>query len=123
MGIWIILIIFGGILFVYFNFKVCCKFNLTTSFIKIFISIKLIKKKHIYSKKFYYIDFFKKAKQGINKIKGKKSHSYFRYIRKITRLFIIKNIWFYPECLDNSNSVAIEFIIVNNILKRPLFNG
>lgn len=123
MGIWIILIIFGGILFVYFNFKVICKVNLATSYLKIYISIKIIKKRHVFDRKFYYIDFFKKSRQRVKSLKSKKIYPYLKYFKKIKRLFIIKNISFYPECLENSGSFAIEFIIVNNIIKRPLFNG
>lgn len=123
MGIWIILIIFGGILFVYFNFKISCKVNLATSYIKIYISIKVIKKKHIYDLKFYYIDFFKKSRHKVKSLKSKKIYPYLKHLKKAAKLFIIKNISFYPEGLDNSGSFAIEFIIVNNIIKRPLFNG
>lgn len=123
MGILIILLIIGGALFVYFNIRACCKFNLTASFIKIYVNIKLFKKEHVTDKKFYYADMVKKASGGYNRykqIKAKKYYPYLKHVKKIMRLFIVKNIHLYPECIDNSSSFAVEFMIVNNIIKRPL---
>ena len=126
MGIWIIFIMVGGLLFIYFNFRVFFKFNLATSFIKIYINLKLFRKEYTKDKKFYYIELVKKSSDEINKykaIKTKKYFPYLKYFKKVTRLFIIKNIHFYPECLDNSSSFVVEFMIVNNIIKRPLLKG
>ncbi len=126
MGIWIILFTAGGLLFIYFNIRACFKFNLTTTFVKIFISFKIIKKEHIIDKKFYYTDFIKKTSNDYRKfknIKQKKYYPYLRYLRKLTHLFIVKNIYLYPECVDDSSSFAVEFMIVNNIMKRPLLKG
>jgi hypothetical protein len=120
MGYWIVLIIVGGLLFIYFNFRINFKFNLTTSYVKIKISYKLFQKSHVNDKKFYYVDFFKKNKQRYQHIKSKKYFPYLKHLKKVTRLFLIKNIYLYPECLDNSSSFVVEFIIVNNIIKRPL---
>lgn len=123
MGYWIVLIIVGGLLFIYFNFRIFFKFNLTASYIKIKICYKIFQKNHFNDKKFYYVDFFQKNKQRYQKIKTKKYFPYLKHLRKITRFFLIKNIHLYPECLDNSSSFAVEFIIVNNITKRPLLKG
>lgn len=123
MGYWILLFITGGLLFVYFNFRIFCKFNLTTQFIKIKICYKLLQKDHVKDKKFYYIDLINKNKQRFKSIKTKKYYPYLKYLKKVTHLFIIKNIYLYPECLDNSSSFAVEFMIVNNIIKRPLLKG
>lgn len=126
MGIWIILFIAGGILFIYFNIRACCKFNLTTSFIKIYINIKIFKKEHITDKKIYYTDMIKKLSGRYSRYKelrAKKYYPYLKYLKKVTQLFIVKNIHLYPECLDNSSSFAVEFMVVNNIIKRPLIKG
>lgn len=123
MGFWIIFFIAGGLLFIYFNFRIKCKFNFTYSFIKIKISYKLLKKDHIKDKKFYYIDFFDKNKHRYKEIKSKKYYPYLKYLKKLINLFMIKNIYLYPECLDNSSSFAVEFMIVNSIMKRPLLKG
>lgn len=120
MGIWIILIIVGGLLFIYFNFKIYFKINLTTSYIKVKICYKFFKKEHVKDKRFYYIDLIKKSTERYKKIKSKKIYSYLKHLKKLTGAFIVKNIYLYPECLDNSTSFVVEFIIVNNIIKRPL---
>lgn len=123
MGIWIIFILVGGLLFVYFNFRILLKFNLSGSFIKIKIKYKIFKKYYVKDKKYYYVDFLNKSKKRFESIKSKKIYPYLKHLKKVTHLFIIKNIYFYPECLDNSSSFAVEFIIVNNIIKRPLLKG
>jgi len=126
MGIYIILIIAGGLLFVYFNFRIFFKLNLTAYFIRIYVSLKLFRKEYTSDKKFYYADLVKKTSGQVNKyrqIKSKKYYPYLKHLRKIKRLFIVKNIFLYPECFDNSSSFVVEFMIVNNIIKRPLLKG
>ncbi len=126
MGICLILIIIGGLLFVYFNFRVFFKLNLTASFVRTYVSLKLFRKEYISDRKFYYTDLIKKTSGEINKykqIKTKKYYPYLKHIKKIKRLFIVKNIFLYPECLDNSSSFVVEFMVVNNIIKRPLLKG
>lgn len=120
MGIWIIVVMIGGLLFIYFNFRIVFKLNLTSSYIKVKICYKLFKKDHVMDKKFYYLDFVRKNKTRYKKIKSTKIYP---YLKRVTRLFIVKNIYLYPECLDNSFSFAIEFMIVNNIIKRPIIKG
>ncbi len=127
MGIWIVIFIVGGLLFVYFNIKACFKLNLTNSFLNISVLVILFKKKYRLHQKIFYIDFankliarYKKTKEA-DKVKW--HFKYLEYVRKISRYFIIKNIYFYPENIDNNSSFAIEFIIVNNILKKSLLNG
>lgn len=119
---WIIIIL-GGVLFIYFNFRISCKFNLTASFIKIKICYRLFKKNHVKDKKFYYVDYFKKNKKRFQDIKAKKYYPYLKHLKRVTHLFIVKNIYLYPECLDDSSSFVVEFTVVNNILKRPILKG
>lgn len=126
MGIWFIVTVIGGLLFIYFNFRIFFKVNLAISFVRIYINLKLFRKEHVADKKFYYIDLIKKTSSEIDRyknIKGKKYYPYLKHVKKITRLFIIKNIFLYPECLDNSSSFVVEFMVVNNIIKRPLLKG
>jgi hypothetical protein len=126
MGIWLVLIIIGGLLFVYFNFRVFLKINLTSSFAKIYISFRVLKKEYIFDKKLYYKDIVKKISGYYDKIekgKSKKYLNYWKYIKKIRHLFLIKNIFLYPECFENSSSFVVEFMIVNNIIKRPILGN
>lgn len=123
MGIWLILIIIGGLLFVYFNFSVFLKINLTYSFVKIYLSFRIFKKEYIFDKKFDYKDVIKKEKGNLGKNKkgkSKKHFSYWKYLKKLKHLFLIKNIFFYPEHFGDYSSFVIEFIVVNNIIKRPI---
>lgn len=59
--------------------------------------------------------------------KVKYHFKYMEYVRKfarrLSRYFIIKNIHLYPECLEDISSFTIEFIVVNNVLKKSLLNG
>ncbi len=110
----------------YFNFRIFFKLNLTAYFIRIYVSLKLFRKEYTSDKKFYYADLVKKTSGQVNKyrqIKSKKYYPYLKHLRKIKRLFIVKNIFLYPECFDNSSSFVVEFMIVNNIIKRPLLKG
>lgn len=131
MGIWILVFIVGGLIFMYFNIKVCCKVNLTVSFVNIYVYIILFKKKYAVHKKIFYKDFadkliarYKRTKE-VDKVKH--HFKYMEYVRKfarrLSRYFIVKNIHLYPEYLEDNSSFAIEFIVVNNVLKKSLLNG
>ncbi len=120
MGIWIILIIVGGLLFIYFNLKIGCKINLTSSYLRLYIKLSILKKLYNLDKKFYYFDFINQSTKRYKSIKTKKYFPYLMKLSKIRRFFIVNNISFYPECFDNLSSFVIEFTIVNNVIKRPL---
>ncbi len=120
MGIWIFLIIVGGLFFIYFNLRIVCKANLTYSYLRLYINLSILKKIYTLDKKFYYLDFISKSTKRYEDIKTKKYFPYLKKLAKVRRLFIIKNILLYPECFDNLSSFAIEFTIVNNVIKRPL---
>lgn len=119
MGIWLIIIV-GGLLFIYFNLCVRCKINLTASYLRLNINLSILKKIYTLDRKFYYLDFINKSTKRYKDIKSKKYFPYLKKLTKVKRFFIINNIFIYPECFDNLSSFAIEFTIVNNIIKRPL---
>jgi len=120
MGIWIILIIVGGLFFIYFNLRIGCKINLTYSYLRLYISLSILKKIYTLDKKIYYLDFISKFSKRYEDFKTKKYFPYLKKLAKIRKFFIINNIFIYPECFDNLSSFAIEFTIVNKIIKRPL---
>jgi len=126
MGIGIVIFIVGG-LFIYLNMKACCKLNFTNSFVNISVIVILFKKKYRLHQTIFYKDFADKLiarykrTEEVDKVKW--HFKYLEYARKISRYFIIKNIHLYPESIENNSSFAIEFIVVNNILKKSLFNG
>jgi len=127
MGIWLLFFIVGGLMFIYFNIKACLKLNLAASFINIYIYIVLFKKKYALNKRIFYIDFANKLiaryrkTESVNKLK--KYLKYLKYVKKLPKLFIIKNIHLYPEYFDDLSSFTVEFIVVNNVLKKSLLNG
>jgi len=127
MIIGIFAFIVGGLLFIYFNMMACFKLNLTAHFVNISVLVIIFKKKYILHQKIIYKDFankliarYKRTKE-VDKVKWHFKH--FEYVRKISRYFIIKNIHLYPDSIENNSSFAIEFIVVNNVLKKSLFNG
>jgi len=120
MGIYILLITVGGLFFIYLNLRIGCKINLTASFLSLHISLSILKKLYTLDKKFYYLDFISKSTKRYEDIKSKKYFPYLKKLTKIRRLFIISNIFFYPECFDDLSSLAIEFTVVNKVLRRPL---
>jgi len=123
----IIIIIIGGLLFLYFNIKVNCKINLTAAFVNINFDVIMFNNKIKIEKKIYYNVFIKKILNRKNKDKTMERYKhylhYLKYIKYPFRIFIIKNISFYAECYEDNFSIAIEFYIVNNILKKPLLYG
>jgi len=126
MKIFIFIIsIIGVILFIYLNFRLSCKFNLTLEYINTYIEVNILKKKFKFSKKIYYTNVVKiifNIKHDKTKEKNFEKFKHLLKYRKYFRCFIIKNISFYAECYDDKFSIAIEFYIVNNLLKRSLLN-
>ncbi len=124
MGILIVLV--GGLLFLYLNIKWLFKINITFSFLQVYYSVIVFRKKHEYERKIYYFSTKKiidryKAPELRNKYKNRLKH--FKHIKKIFNLFYIKDIFFYPECILEKQSLAVEFVVVNRILKSSLLNG
>lgn len=118
-----LLIIVGGLLFVYFNLRIGCKINFTFSYLRLYISLSVLKKLYTLDKKFYYYDFISKSIKRYENVKSKKYFPYLKKIMKIRRIFIISNLFFYTECFDNLSSFAVEFTIVNKMLRKPLFTS
>jgi len=120
-----IFIIIGSILFIYLNFKLSCKINLTVEYINTYIELTVLKKKFKFNKKIFYknvVQILLNIKHDETKEKNLDKFKQMLKYRKYFRYFIIKNISFYAECYDDKFSIAIEFYIVNNFLKRSLLN-
>lgn len=123
----VIIIISGGLLFIYFNIKLICKISFYAEFINIFMDIIIFKKnitifKKIDYKKILCKILYKKENKAIYE-RYKKYLHYIKYLKYPLKIFIIKNISFYEECYENNLSIAIEFYIVNKVLKKTLLNG
>jgi len=129
MGIWILIFIVGGLLFIYFNLLVWCKVNITITFVNIFVLVIFFKKKYQLSKRILYFEFankliarYKRTK-SVDKVKSHFDYlKYVKYVKRLPRIFIIKNIHLYPEHIEEFSTFAIEFIVVNNVLKKSLLN-
>ena len=130
MGIWIIILTVGGLVFMYFNIKVFCKFNIAASFLTISIYLIFFRKKHFLKMKVIYSEFINKLlhrynrTKSVDKVKAHFDYLYYvrKYGRKMMKFFIVKNIHLYPECGVDS-TFAVEFTVVNNVLKKSLLNG
>lgn len=130
MGILVsIIILIGGLFFIYFNLKINFKACITYSYIYISIDIVILKRKINFKRKLFYNILLRKLfknekKDAKNTIERyKKYMTYLKYSKYIYKMFIVKNIYIYTEYLDDYNSFVIEFDIVNNILKRSLLSG
>jgi len=124
MGILIVLA--GGLLFLYLNIKCLFKINFTFYFIRLYFYVIIFRKKHEYERKIN-INFAKKLidrfKAPEARDKAENRLKYIRRIRKGFNVFYIKDIFFYPECIMEKQSFALEFVVVNRMLKRSLLNG
>lgn len=123
----VIIIITGGLLFIYFNIKLICKINFSAEFINIFMDLIIFKKnitilKKIDYKKILCKILYKKENKAIYE-RYKKYMHYIKYLKYPMKIFVIKNISFYEECYENRLSIVIEFYIVNKVLKKSLLNG
>ncbi len=120
------IILIASIFFMYLNVRFYCKINFTKEFINAYIGVKLFKHKFKINKKIYYInvakillDIKKDETKEKNMIRFKHLFKYRRYFK----IFIIKNISLFPENFENDFSIALEFYIVNTLLKESLLNG
>jgi len=123
MGILIVLL--GGLLFLYLNIKCAFKINITFYFLHVYFYVIILRKKHEYQKR---INF--SAKKIIDRYKApelrqktKNNLKYLKHIKKVFNIFYVKDIFFYPECILEKQSFALEFVIVNRMLKQSLLNG
>ncbi|HOA19308.1 MAG TPA: hypothetical protein PLA73_03205 [Sedimentibacter sp.] len=123
MGILIVLL--GGLLFLYLNIKCAFKINITFYFLHVYFYVIILRKKHEYQKR---INF--SAKKIIDRYKApelrqktKNNLKYLKHIKKVFNIFYVKDIFFYPECILEKQSFALEFVIVNRMLKKSLLNG
>lgn len=123
----VIIIIIGGLLFIYLNVKLICKINLTAYFTNFYLDIILFRKNITIVKK---VDYYVIIKKIVYRKNNKDTFDlfkhylhYLKYSKYPLKIFIIKNILFYEECFEDKFSIALEFYIVNKIIKRSLLNG
>lgn len=122
MGILIVLL--GGLLFLYLNIKCAFKINITFYFLHVYFYVIIfrknmnIKKESIFPQKI--IDRYKAPEL---RQKTKNNLKYLKHIKKVFNIFYVKDIFFYPECILEKQSFALEFVIVNRMLKKSLLNG
>jgi hypothetical protein len=91
----------------------------------VYFYVIIFRKKHEYQKR---INF--SAKKIIDRYKApelrqktKNNLKYLKHIKKVFNIFYVKDIFFYPECILEKQSFALEFVIVNRMLKKSLLNG
>jgi len=120
-------IVICSLIFLYLNIRFRCKINLTVVYVNIYFEVIILKNKFKINKKIYYknaIKIISNIKHDKDKEKNlEKYKNYYFKFRRYFKYFIVKNISFYAECFDDNFSIAIEFYIVNNILKQSLLNG
>jgi hypothetical protein len=122
----IMMVLFGGLLFLYLNIKCAFKINITFYFLHVYFYVIIFRKKHEYQKRINYFS----AKKIIDRFKApelrhktKNNLKYLKHIKKVFNIFYVKDIFFYPECILEKQSFALEFVIVNRMLKKSLLNG
>ena len=124
MGILIVLV--GGLIFLYLNIKCLIKINITFYFLHIYFYVIVFRKKHEYEKRINYFDTKKiidRYKYPELKQKTNKYLKNFKHIKKVFNIFYVKDIFLYPECILEKQSFAVEFVVVNRMLKSSLLNG
>lgn len=122
----ILLIIVGGLLFIYLNIKCRVKINFSYTFLYVNIYMIFLKKKYIYEKTINYLvteRILTRYKKSEIKHIYENRNKYIRYFKKIFNIFYIKNIFIYPECISEKQSISIEFVVVNRMLKKSILNG
>ena len=122
----ILIVLIGGLLFIYFNIKCLIKINFAFSFLHIYFNIIFFRKKYTYEKSINYYAtqrIINRYKNPDTRYKFKKHFKYYKHVKKIFNLFYIKNILIYPECISEKQSFAVEFAVVNSVLKKSLLNG
>lgn len=122
----ILIAIVGGLVFIYLNMKCRVKINFTYSFLHVNIDLIVIKKKYVYEKYFNYLatdKVLKKYKKSKVRHLYQNRRKYIKYFKKAFNLFYIKNILLYPELVSEKQSFAVEFVVVNRMLKKSILNG
>lgn len=130
MGILLImgtlLIITGGLIFIYLNIKCRVKINISYSFLYVNIYIIFLKKKYVYEKTYNYLTsekIIKKYKDTEVRHIYENHRKYIKYLKKAFNIFYIKNILFYPEYISDKQSIALEFVLVNRMIKKSILGG
>lgn len=123
---WILIIIVGAILISYLNIKFAFKINFTFTSIYVYFNLIIFKKRYKYENRFNFlmtqkiIDKYRNP-EGMHKIR--KYLKYYKHTKKLFKLFYVKNIQVYPETIMGKQTFAIQFVVVNSILKKSLLNG
>jgi len=122
----LIIILSSSIFLVYINVWFYCKTNFTKELINVNIVIKLFKHKFHFNRKIYYMNVAKillDMKKGDKKEKNIVRFKHLFKYRRYFKIFIIKNIYLFPEVFESEFSVALEFYIVNTLLKKSILNS
>lgn len=122
----IIIVLTGGLFFLYLTFKCMVKINIAFYFFRIYFCLLIFGKKLKYERRIDYSAAIK-ALDGYRepeaRTKAKNSLKHYKYLKKAFDLFCIRDIFFYPESLGGKESFAFEFVVVNRILKKSLLKG
>lgn len=120
------IIIIGGLLLLYFNFKISFKMNFTITFVVVNMDFIFYKKIFNINRNLYYEVFIRKLLDKYNNNKTidryERYWHYRKYMDRFKKYFYIKNINFYPESFRDQSSLALEFNVVNKVLKNSLIN-
>jgi len=108
MGILIVLL--GGLLFLYLNIKCAFKINITFYFLHVYFYVIIFRKKHEYQKR---INF--SAKKIIDRYKApelrqktKNNLKYLKHIKKVFNIFYVKDIFSIPNVFWKNNHLLLN---------------
>ncbi|MDD2494288.1 MAG: hypothetical protein PHE29_03755 [Tissierellia bacterium] len=120
----VIIIIIGGLLFIYINIKVKFKIVLNLHNATIVSNIVLFKKNVEIIRNIDYKFIFRIFFYDVGNVKAphKNYLKYFKSFKYFKKIFRINNLSLHEECLNNNRSLAIEFNIVNKFNKKPLLS-
>lgn len=121
----VIIILIGGLLFVYINVKIKFKIIFNVHNATIFLNIILLKKDFsIINRKVDYIVIFKRFLYRVGNVETPHINytKYLKGYRYFKKIFIINNLSFYEECFNNKPSFAIEFNLENKFKKKLLLS-
>lgn len=102
------------------------KVNISFTYLHVNVFLIVFKKRYALEKKINFFDtrkIIKRYKSPEERQKFKKHLNYYRQVKKIFKLFYVKNLFIYPECISEAQTFAVEFEIVNRMLKKSLLNG
>lgn len=116
----------GGLVFLYFNIICHVKINLSYTFLHVKIYLIFLRKKYVYERFFTYMrseKFIRKYREAERSHIYKNRRKYLKLFKRFISLFYIKNISIYPEVLMENQSLGLEFVVVNRLLKKSILNG